>query len=112
MDQRSPAGVKQKLPGRAARRAATRAGVAGTVWDLGYRWTHADIELSNVRQPHLRRSISWADMDIAPEFPVLDHALVQLCTDPEWQIVSVQVASYDMPASHGPVAQLLNHSVN
>ncbi len=88
-----------------------------TMWDMGYRWTQADIELGRkvygtCAAGNERRCISWSDLDLAPEFPVLSDALEKMAEDKEWEIVSVQVASYDISAAHGPSAESLRRPVN
>jgi uncharacterized protein Usg len=83
-----------------------------TMWDMGYRWTQADIELGRGGVPGERRCISWSDLDLAPEFPVLSDALEKMAQDPEWEILSVQVASYDISATHGPSVKSLLSAVH
>jgi uncharacterized protein Usg len=86
--------------------------VPTTLWDLGYRWTQAEIELGRCGAPHERRTLTWSDLDLAPEFPVLSDALEKIAQESDWEIISVQVASYDIPARHGPSAAILHHNVH
>jgi uncharacterized protein Usg len=91
---------------------STKPKVPTTLWDLGYRWTQAEIELGRCGALTERRCIIWSDLDLAPEFPVLSDALEKIAHDREWEIISVQVASYDISARHGPSAGILHHNVH
>ncbi len=85
--------------------------MARTLWDLGYRWTRATLELVRCDDSNSREVKVWQDLDHAPHFPVLSDALTQLNID-GWEILSVQVATYDISASDGPDVAAFNCAVH
>jgi uncharacterized protein Usg len=82
-----------------------------TLWDMGYRWTRASLEMARTADASERQVMTWQDLDHAPHFPVLSDRLVQLHAD-GWDILSVQVETYDISASDGPDVAMFNCAVH
>jgi uncharacterized protein Usg len=78
-----------------------------TLWDIGYRWTRASLEMARTADTSVRDVMTWQDLDHAPHFPVLSDRLAQLHAD-GWDILSVQVETYDISASDGPDVAMFN----
>ncbi len=82
-----------------------------TLWDKGYRWTRANIDLVRTTDADVRAVKTWQDLDLAPHFPVLSDMLAQLHQE-GWDIQAVQVATYDISASDGPDVAAFNCAVH
>lgn len=65
------------------------------LWDRGYRWTFAEIEISD--QDHAaNRTVVWQDVDHAPDFPVLSSFLEQWRQENRCAtLCSVKVSTFD-----------------
>jgi uncharacterized protein Usg len=70
-----------------------------TLWDMGYRMTFAEIEVSDERlcaqAPEVTRTLLWQDLDQAPNFPVLNSYLDHWRTQQSGVIASIKIAVMD-----------------
>lgn len=70
--------------------------ISDTLWDKGYRFTLAEIEVEDMTVGAERRTLFWQDLDHAPDFPVLSSYLEDWrASHLNSKVCSVRVATYD-----------------
>jgi uncharacterized protein Usg len=67
-----------------------------TLWDRGYRFCFAEIEIEDSNVQGSFRLLLWQDADLAPEFPNLVAFLNDWRTRNPGSIHSVKVATFDL----------------
>jgi uncharacterized protein Usg len=67
-----------------------------TLWDRGYRFCFAEIEIEDPNVQGSFRLLLWQDADLAPEFPNLVAFLNDWRTRNPGTIHSVKVATFDL----------------